>query len=444
MTYIKRLFSTLIVAGVLSLVSLCEYLQMIYIHAGSIEPDILRTIASTAYMDLLLASMCVSAYAFGQLYRMFHDIRATTASYGSTGQDDTTAQRDNAIRIVCLATPADCEGLAFRDKCRLYRVQAEQAQIPAPPTVIYLTPVMLWCNIYAVSTAMFVIGYSIHGGHPMASAVMVASMSASAIVYSMTEFRSLSAVQFACRIVSGMFLTISVILVVVSLQSRSMAPEAYSVTTGNATISTTLVIESLWLSQILPAIAPITLCLCRFSADQKHVANITAPAVVSIALPFICALSVCYLSVYTPLHAAWLDMHISFIGEWLHGNQTIQSSIEYSRIHDEWMYLILMWVLGPIITWGLYVTIVAGFLRVYKMQACASAVVFVMAVRQHLIFANDSVSDAAIWIAVATLFITPCISPPSVQEDDSVLQQLDILFQDSDESDAVGASEVNG
>lgn len=424
--YFQRLMSTMIVVIVLLLVSICEYLQMTYIYHSD-NRDIMQVIASSAYMDLLLVSFFVSAYALRQLYSIIVGIRSS--SYGIALQDaanpsdSTAASRDTATRIVCLATPADCEGLAFRDKCRLYRVQAEQDQKPTPPVVIYMTPSMLWYNIYTISTAIFVVGYAVHGGHATASAVFAVSTTACAIGYSIVEARRVNVVQIACRVVSGIFLTTSVILVAISLQA-GVAPLLDPVP-----ISTTRVIENMWLAQILPALAPVALVICRFNADQKHVTNLSAPTVVSVALPFICALSVCYLSVYTPLHAAWIDARLDLVSEWLRGNTTSLQLLEGDPIPREGFYVVAMWIVGPALTWSLYVAVVAGFLRIYKMQGCAAAIVFTLAVRQHTFYVQDSISIAAIVLSTLCLFVTPCISPPPVHSGtDSIAQQLDVWF----------------
>ena len=349
-SYAKRLVSTVIIATVVSLVSLCEYLQMTYIYSDidAGVGNIMQTIALSAYMDMLLVSVCVSAYAIKQLYQMVIGIRAS--AYGSALQEPHAA-KETATRMICLASPADCDSLTFRDKCRLYRVQAEQAQKPPPPAVVYMTPATLWCNMYTISTAMFVVGYSIHGGHPTASVVFASSSVACAVIYSLLEAKRLDGPQIVQRVASGMFLITSVTLVGLSMRGydRTAATE-----TVKETQSITRVIESLWLSQILPAVAPVALCLCRLNAEQKQVANVSAPTVVSLSLPFICALSICYLSVYTPLHAAWLDMQLEWVNVWLQGgtNTTTHAIVHESRFRAEWGYMMVVWIVGPLLTWG--------------------------------------------------------------------------------------------
>ena len=60
--------------------------------------------------------------------------------------------------------------------------------------------------------------------------------------------------------------------------------------------------QSAWLGIVVPALAPIFLCTSR---HHMATAQLRPDAVVGFALPFVMALSLCYLSVYTPMRAAW-------------------------------------------------------------------------------------------------------------------------------------------
>ena len=72
--------------------------------------------------------------------------------------------------------------------------------------------------------------------------------------------------------------------------------------------------QSAWLGIVVPALAPIFLCTSR---HHMATAQLRPDAVVGFALPFVMALSLCYLSVYTPMRAAWY-IHILPVAQlWL-------------------------------------------------------------------------------------------------------------------------------
>jgi len=71
----------------------------------------------------------------------------------------------------------------------------------------------------------------------------------------------------------------------------------------------TAAIESVALGIALPALAPPFLCVAGHRIVNSH---LRPDAAVAFALPFVMALSMCYLSVYTPMRAAWIESQVRF------------------------------------------------------------------------------------------------------------------------------------
>ena len=99
----------------------------------------LQSIAASACVNVVFASMCISAFASTALYRLIRTRRSDKPN------------DDELRRIVCLAAEEDIAGLEFRDHCRAQSMRAAQ-----PATQItYITPAWLWYYIYTVGLGVF-------------------------------------------------------------------------------------------------------------------------------------------------------------------------------------------------------------------------------------------------------------------------------------------------
>ena len=152
-----------------------------------------------------------------------------------------------------------------------------------------MTPMWLWYYIYTVGFGVFVMGYTISGGHAAASGTMGLSLTICAITISVYDAACVRGMrELAARLVCAMLLLPAAVLSVV---------RPYRVADGG--------VESVALGILLPALAPLCICASRHRIVSS---NLRPDAVVIFALPFVMALSLCYLSVYTPMRAAWIEV----------------------------------------------------------------------------------------------------------------------------------------
>ena len=232
----------------------------------------------------------------------------------------------------------DIAALEFRDMCRLQSVRASVCTRAEDnmPRIAYVTPMWLWYYLYTVGVGVFVMGYTLNGGHDVASGTMALSLTICAVGLSVCEAARAGAMWGVARrysmahristhrqpsepadapplirVACAMLLIPAVVLLVV---------RPYRAGGGG--------IESLTLGVALPALAPPLLCVARYSlaphlahphplaqtlahALRRHrimSANMRPDAVTAFAIPFVMALSLCYLSVYTPMRAAWMEV----------------------------------------------------------------------------------------------------------------------------------------
>ena len=65
-------------------------------------------------------------------------------------------------------------------------------------------------------------------------------------------------------------------------------------------------------------------------------------------MPFVMAISMCYLSVYTPMRAEWMESQLRDVDSWWHGNITTDALV--ARVEAaEWVYVSALWVLAPVV-----------------------------------------------------------------------------------------------
>ena len=79
--------------------------------------------------------------------------------------------------------------------------------------------------------------------------------------------------------------------------------------------------------------------------EQATSAAMTADMIVAFAMPFVAALSVSFLSVYTPVHAAWIDHHVKDVSLWWQGNITTTMFTERhaGQVLPQNMPLLFVW-----------------------------------------------------------------------------------------------------
>ena len=274
--YCTRLAALTTVGLLLALGCVGEAIQSAHIY-GRGGQDLLQTIAASAYVNVLLGSACVTYIISRTIYAI---VRPGAQSNRPT----------HAARVVCLASEEDIAALQFRDMCRLQSVRASMCvDHNQTPRIAYLTPAWLWYYLYTVGVGVFVMGYTLSGGHDVASGTMSLSLSVCAVAVSLHEaVHSGSLRDTAARAAGALLLLPAAVLVVV---------RPYK----------TAAIESVALGIVLPALAPPFLCVAGRRIVSSH---LRPDAAVAFALPFVMALSMCYLSVYTPMRAAWIESQV--------------------------------------------------------------------------------------------------------------------------------------
>ena len=311
--YSKRLASLVVIAGVLALGCLSEHVQAEHIYA-QYEQDLLQSIAASAYVNLLLVSLYTTFYLATCIYRAVTLRRSSTSA---AKQPDTV----RSARIICLASDKDCEKLQFKELCRIQRVRASMRVDESDPHLIpveYITPAWLWYYIYAVGTGVFVLGYLLHGGHQQASCVLACSLTLCSLYTCVAEaYQSGSTSDVVSRVCGLLFLTPAVVLLCIHASTNAQLEVDPDMPRR--------ALQSAWLGLVLPLLTPLALHACRHRATS---AAMTADMIVAFAMPFVAALSVSYLSVYTPTHAAWIDHHVADVTLWWHGNITVTTLAE--------------------------------------------------------------------------------------------------------------------
>ena len=83
----------------------------------------------------------------------------------------------------------DIAALEFRDMCRLQSVRASVCTRAEDnmPRIAYVTPMWLWYYLYTVGVGVFVMGYTLNGGHDVASGTMALSLTICAVGLSVCE-----------------------------------------------------------------------------------------------------------------------------------------------------------------------------------------------------------------------------------------------------------------
>jgi hypothetical protein len=164
-------------------------------------PYILKAIAAAAHINVLLGSACVAYLVSRTLYRIVYPsadrpAEATRmvclASEVSIQRyvSDGAAAMQRAGNTDDATTPQeDVAALEFRDMCRLQSVRASVC-IRADdkmPRIAYVTPMWLWYYLYTVGVGVFVMGYTLNGGHDVASGTMALSLTICAVGLSVCD-----------------------------------------------------------------------------------------------------------------------------------------------------------------------------------------------------------------------------------------------------------------
>ena len=469
MSYFARLAAIITCAGALATAAWMEHMQANAIYKDSRQQDLLQSIALSAYMDLVLVSACVSFLITKRVVALVRvGGRCDIAPNASRRP---AASKAASARVVCLASEKHCETLEFKDMCRIARWSGDVAtrQTDAPEQQqqhVYITPAMLWLYVYAVSTGVFVLGYTMHGGHKQSCAVLLLSLTVCAIVRPTLEAYNCGDTRACClRLVAGLFICIPVGIVLSDMLLAEGATSICATELGRRTPRCLL--QGGWLGVILPALTPFAIGSCK---ERARALQLHSHEVVVFALPFLTAIAVCYISVYTPMRMAWMDEDLEKLMQWWEaGNVTIgalepavKSGVNESLRGAPSYYTtaallfpsgeaVILWLLGPLAIGGSYVVLVTAMVNTAKTLGYTAALVLVVSARQA-IEAPGPKTHAAVSMATVALLVASAVGPLHSSARLPLLAHIDNLFEDAPavssadtpSSFAIGAADLEG
>ena len=427
----RRTIACSFIFGVFVAYSFCNrYIEHDVLGYDKGEQNLMREIALSAQIDLLFVCLAL----------MYHCVMKVL-SLLSMGVHNYTVdvmhmRRNASARIICLASEKDCHTLRFRDLCRVNRAREELQSLHKDIQTIYISPTTLWTYVYCVSASIFVAGYSISAGQVLTFACFAAGMLCSAVVISV-----LDAVRHGTRqlVVMRTFLSILQLVALIFVIIGSVDYVTLLCDVSENRYSPQCIIKGGWLGILLPFFAPILLFLCRSNIRFSEVNSLE---VIAFALPFLSAISLAFLCVYSPFQiynnnnnwgaATIMNNHSQGVEDegmlvrewWVNGNQTAFSSyffLQSRRLEGVSFSSFCMWVITPLFKFLAYVLFVSCLLINYRLLSLSGILILLVSLRLYMLekedgnekgSSNHDKTLASIVLASVSIFGTCILSKP--------------------------------
>ena len=312
----RRLCAGFIRLGLFALTAEAVYLQM-HRRSSSSSSSASSTAAvapgttgstTTAAPPLVdhIALACCTNLLIALLYMCYAAMRRLVCVMYYKNRDWENDGSAATSQLVCVVAHHQ-ESLRFSDADPI--VQARMANAGALQRILYLTPSLLWYYVYTVGLAVFGLSYTVQNASLVQSlALGLGCVLCSAWFLVLDTPAPLLRVTARNAVRLALVITVLVCLVLVAVDEAAaplLQHKVHNSTANNSTTTTTVVVfwydtwRGNWLGLVIPFAAPALLGSCRCS--RLKAARLDADRVVLFALPFLAAVSLCYLSMHAPL-----------------------------------------------------------------------------------------------------------------------------------------------